>query len=429
MVFWRLWSAAHAAPGAFTAIQLVLGVVISAVIDVACADASGVRRLLLVAAAALYVSEPGFNLRCSEMLRLDEQKAAALCGAERKPLLTVAVAAAQPRFRFDVLADAVLAAICGSAVGFIGGDLAGIPSVIASVIMGLFGVVVMGWSALARNNALIPGAPAKVPVPPRAATRGAAPKQQTKRRAAFDEYDGAGELSLSMDDGESPLRYEPEFLDADEAGAAYDDLANLLARVSESQAAPPKDSSGQNGRSQFYAAGELAGVAADGGALALHANPRWLRAAWRLAGDELATIARLWPRVEAATRRLLPDAVDAQRPNLFNSVLVNRYATGSAGIKWHSDAEKCYGASSEITIASLSLGAPRKFMLRRKAGGRSAGAALVLRPGSLLVMGGTMQERWQHALEADPTEGGCRINLTFRWCKEPRVVGRAMRPS
>ena len=38
-------------------------------------------------------------------------------------------------------------------------------------------------------------------------------------------------------------------------------------------------------------------------------------------------------------------------------------------------------------------------------------------------MGGTMQERWQHALEADPAEDGCRINLTFRYCKEPQADG------
>ena len=37
-------------------------------------------------------------------------------------------------------------------------------------------------------------------------------------------------------------------------------------------------------------------------------------------------------------------------------VLVNRYADGEAGIKWHSDDEKCYGDASNILIASVSLG-------------------------------------------------------------------------
>ena len=367
-----LWGAARAAPGAFVAIQLVFGVVVSAAVDAApCADASGVRRLLLVAAFALYVLTPGFTLRCSAVLRLDEQKAAELCGAERAPLLRAAIVAAQPRLCFNVLADAVVAAICGSTVGFIGGGYAGVSSVIGAVTLGLIGAAA-SWFVATPEPALLADALAEEPAPPHVATH-AAKKQHTKRRAAFEEYDGIGELSLSMDHGESPLRYDPEFLAPDEAEATYNDLADLLARVSATQDAPPKDSSGQNGRAQFYAAGEMESVADDGSAVTLRANPRWLRAAWRLEGDELAAIARLWPRVEAATRRLLPDADDAQRPNLFNSVLVNRYATGSAGIKWHSDAERCYGASSEITIASLSLGAPRKFMLRRKAGGRRSG--------------------------------------------------------
>merc|ERR1712060_667263 len=109
----------------------------------------------------------------------------------------------------------------------------------------------------------------------------------------------------------------------------------------------------------------------------------------------------------------------------FNSVLVNRYENGNAGVQWHADDEKCYGELDTILIGSVSLGVSRHFEIRRKPrkGDIDAHAqqrkVFLLQPGSLLVMSGPMQAEWQHCL---PAEGGCgdaRINLTFR-----RIVGQ-----
>ncbi len=77
---------------------------------------------------------------------------------------------------------------------------------------------------------------------------------------------------------------------------------------------------------------------------------------------------------------------------------------------WHSDDEPVLGATP--TIASVSLGAARRFRIRRRLD--RACFDLVLEHGSLLVMSGTSQREYQHSVPktAKPTHE--RINLTFR---------------
>ena len=48
----------------------------------------------------------------------------------------------------------------------------------------------------------------------------------------------------------------------------------------------------------------------------------------------------------------------------FNSVLLNRYKTGSDYVSWHADDEALYGPTPEI--ASVSFGCERDFLLRKK---------------------------------------------------------------
>src|SRR5690606_23148736 len=79
----------------------------------------------------------------------------------------------------------------------------------------------------------------------------------------------------------------------------------------------------------------------------------------------------------------------------FNSVLANLYRGGSDCMGWHSDDEPELGA--QPVIASLSLGATRRFMLRHR---RDPSRKLVLElpHGSLLVMRGDTQQDYRHAL-------------------------------
>ncbi|TVQ30715.1 MAG: alpha-ketoglutarate-dependent dioxygenase AlkB [Geminicoccaceae bacterium] len=95
----------------------------------------------------------------------------------------------------------------------------------------------------------------------------------------------------------------------------------------------------------------------------------------------------------------------------FDSVLCNLYRDGRDSVSWHRDAEPMLGP--DPIIASLSLGAVRRFRLRHVTD-RSLAVAIDLPPGSLLVMGRGVQRFWQHALPKTAKPIGPRINLTFR---------------
>lgn len=94
----------------------------------------------------------------------------------------------------------------------------------------------------------------------------------------------------------------------------------------------------------------------------------------------------------------------------FNSVLVNLYRDGKDSVSWHSDNEAVNGR--EPTIASVSLGATRRFDLRHKATKETVRADL--EDGSLLVMSGLSQHCWVHQIAKTANAVGPRINLTFR---------------
>ncbi|GGA11151.1 alpha-ketoglutarate-dependent dioxygenase AlkB family protein [Dyella caseinilytica] len=99
----------------------------------------------------------------------------------------------------------------------------------------------------------------------------------------------------------------------------------------------------------------------------------------------------------------------------FNSVLANLYRDGQDSMGWHSDDEPELGPHP--VIASLSLGAERRFRLRRKArhDERVTPLGLPLAHGSLLCMAGDTQRHYQHDLPRVAGVLGARINLTFRF--------------
>ena len=94
----------------------------------------------------------------------------------------------------------------------------------------------------------------------------------------------------------------------------------------------------------------------------------------------------------------------------FNSVLLNYYRDGSDKMGWHSDDEKELGVNP--VIASVSLGATRRFDLRHKK--TKEQIKIELSPGSLLIMSGSLQHHWHHSLPAQKRVQSPRINLTFR---------------
>jgi len=115
---------------------------------------------------------------------------------------------------------------------------------------------------------------------------------------------------------------------------------------------------------------------------------------------------------------LLPlrDQLSAFCGHAFNSVLLNRYRDGDDGMGWHSDNEPELGPAP--VIASVSLGAPRRFLLRRR-DDHATKAEVLLDHGDLLVMGGQTQRHYQHSLPKSARPLAERLNLTFRWINAP----------
>lgn len=107
----------------------------------------------------------------------------------------------------------------------------------------------------------------------------------------------------------------------------------------------------------------------------------------------------------------LRDRVGTHAGASFNSVLCNLYRNGSDSVDWHADDEREFGPSP--TIGSLSLGATRRFDLRR-VDDHSQKVSLELHHGDLVIMRGTTQALWRHRVPKTKQPVGERINLTFR---------------
>ena len=119
-----------------------------------------------------------------------------------------------------------------------------------------------------------------------------------------------------------------------------------------------------------------------------------------------------WPPLLNELRRQLEEHLNAR----FNSVLANRYRDGSDTVAWHSDNEPELGPNP--TIASISLGATRRFKLRSH---QKEEVHYDLNHGDLLVMSGETQTHWQHCIPRTKGPVGPRVNLTFRWTNpQPR---------
>ncbi|GAB3299582.1 alpha-ketoglutarate-dependent dioxygenase AlkB family protein [Hymenobacter tenuis] len=103
----------------------------------------------------------------------------------------------------------------------------------------------------------------------------------------------------------------------------------------------------------------------------------------------------------------------------FNSVLLNLYRTGQDSMGWHADNEPELGPAP--VIASVTLGATRTFRLKPRDVHRTphAPVSLSLTSGSLLLMRGTTQQHWLHALPKTARPVAPRLNLTFR-----QILGR-----
>jgi alkylated DNA repair dioxygenase AlkB len=102
----------------------------------------------------------------------------------------------------------------------------------------------------------------------------------------------------------------------------------------------------------------------------------------------------------------------------FNSVLLNYYRDQNDSMGFHSDDEPELGP--QPTIASVSFGERRNFVLKHKTHKYIKPVCLPLDSGSLLLMRGDTQRYWKHGIAKETRPCGPRVNLTFR-----RIVPRA----
>src|SRR5690348_5139847 len=88
------------------------------------------------------------------------------------------------------------------------------------------------------------------------------------------------------------------------------------------------------------------------------------------------------------------------------------YRDGRDSVAWHGDT---IGRSSrhDTMVAILSLGSPRNLMLRPRAGGHDT-LRFPLGHGDLIVMGGSCQRTWEHAILKTAKPVGPRISVQFR---------------
>jgi len=105
-------------------------------------------------------------------------------------------------------------------------------------------------------------------------------------------------------------------------------------------------------------------------------------------------------------QKLLDLGIDAN----FNSCLLNYYPSGEDGMGYHADDERELG--EQPIIASLSLGATRKFVFKHKK--TQDKVELYLESGQLIVMHGETQNFWKHSITKTKKVTTGRISLTFR---------------
>jgi alkylated DNA repair dioxygenase AlkB len=133
-------------------------------------------------------------------------------------------------------------------------------------------------------------------------------------------------------------------------------------------------------------------------------EPR-LTAPWNMrSGEELR------PRVLEDIRV----ALSAHYGIEFDSVGFNLYRDGNDSVAWHGDHIK--KEIEEPLVALVSLGEPRRFLLRPREGGKSR--AFLLGRGDLLVTGGLTQRTWEHSVPK-VAKAGPRISLAYRHGLDP----------
>jgi len=128
----------------------------------------------------------------------------------------------------------------------------------------------------------------------------------------------------------------------------------------------------------------------------------------------------LEPAIVEEMRRVLSVRYEVE----FDSVGFNLYRDGQDSVAWHGD--RIRKEIEQPIVVLVSVGEPRRFLLRPKGGGKST--VFKLGDGDLLVTGGMTQRSWEHSVPK-VKKAGPRISLAFRHGMDPKAyAGKKVNP-
>jgi alkylated DNA repair dioxygenase AlkB len=105
----------------------------------------------------------------------------------------------------------------------------------------------------------------------------------------------------------------------------------------------------------------------------------------------------------------LAEILSAHYGRPYERLWMNWYRDNHDGTGWHAD--RPANQQEEAVIPVLSLGATRRFLIRREGGGPST--AIVAHGGDLVVMGGRCQKDYQHSVPKHRQAASARLSLNF----------------
>ena len=110
-------------------------------------------------------------------------------------------------------------------------------------------------------------------------------------------------------------------------------------------------------------------------------------------------------------RQALNEHYRAELGEDFMSAGLCLYRDGRDSVAWHGD-RIGRGRTEDTMVAIISLGTPRALALRPRGGGPAIRHELG--HGDLIVMGGSCQRTWEHAIPKTARQKGPRISIQFR---------------
>ncbi|MFZ0014134.1 MAG: alpha-ketoglutarate-dependent dioxygenase AlkB [Acidimicrobiia bacterium] len=137
----------------------------------------------------------------------------------------------------------------------------------------------------------------------------------------------------------------------------------------------------------------------------------WSQPVVRMYDREVRT-PRLVASIDPGLHRLIPGVIDCLSSRYgarLDRVSAGWYRDGNDSVAYHGD--RIARERDQAIVATVSLGSPRRFLIRPKAGGNARSFALG--HGDLIVMGGACQRTWEHTIPKT-RDAAPRIAMMFR---------------